>query len=236
MPSPTTLSTGTAGAATTPSRRVLVAGTIGNFVEWFDIGIYGTLSSVIAANFFAEGDPTSAILSTFAIFAVGFAIRPLGALYFGPLADRIGRNRVLAITVIVTSLATFAIGVLPTYASIGALAPILLVVARLVQGFAAGGETSSSVGLLFEYAPRNRRGFYTSFGASIGFVAFVAGAGLALILTLIFGDDQLTEFAWRIPFLIALPLGIAGLYLRMRLDDTPEFIRWSDQGKSPHRH
>ncbi|HWV27507.1 MAG TPA: MFS transporter, partial [Aeromicrobium sp.] len=98
MPSPTTLSTGTAGAATTPSRRVLVAGTIGNFVEWFDIGIYGMLSSVIAANFFAEGDPTSAILSTFAIFAVGFAIRPLGALYFGPLADRIGRNRVLAIT------------------------------------------------------------------------------------------------------------------------------------------
>ncbi|TXI54990.1 MFS transporter [Mycolicibacterium mageritense] len=231
MPSPTTLSTGTTGAATTPSRRVLVAGTIGNFVEWFDIGIYGTLSSVIAANFFADGDPTSAILSTFAIFAVGFAIRPLGALYFGPLADRIGRNRVLAITVIVTSLATFGIGVLPTYASIGALAPILLVVARLVQGFAAGGETSSSVGLLFEYAPRNRRGFYTSFGASIGFVAFVAGAGLALILTLIFGDDQLTEFAWRIPFLIALPLGIAGLYLRMRLDDTPEFIRLERSGE-----
>ncbi|MFN3006481.1 MFS transporter [Mycolicibacterium wolinskyi] len=230
MPAPTDLNAD-AAPATTPSRRVLIAGTIGNFVEWFDIGIYGTLSSVIAANFFAKGDPTSAILSTFAIFAVGFAIRPLGALYFGPLADRIGRNRVLAITVIVTSVATFAIGVLPTYASIGALAPMLLIVARLVQGFAAGGETSSSVGLLFEYAPRNRRGFYTSFGASIGFVAFVAGAGLALILTLFFGDEQLTEFAWRIPFLIALPLGIAGLYLRMRLDDTPEFIRLEESGE-----
>ncbi|MFZ3565644.1 MFS transporter [Streptomyces sp. BH097] len=215
----------------TPSKRVLVAGSIGNFVEWFDIGIYGTLSSVIAGNFFAHGDRTAALLSTFAIFAVGFAIRPIGALYFGPLADRVGRNRVLAITVLVTSASTFAIGVLPTYAGIGAAAPLLLVLARLVQGFAAGGETSSAVSLLFEYAPRNRRGYYTSYGAALGFVAFVCGAGVALILSLTFGDDQMSSYAWRIPFLLALPLGVAGLYLRLKLDDTPEFRRLEEAGE-----
>ncbi|MCX4835561.1 MFS transporter [Streptomyces sp. NBC_01016] len=218
-------------ADATPSKRVLVAGSIGNFVEWFDIGIYGTLSSVIAGNFFAHGDQTAALLSTFAIFAVGFAIRPIGALYFGPLADRVGRNRVLAVTVLVTSASTFAIGVLPTYASIGAAAPLLLVLARLVQGFAAGGETSSAVSLLFEYAPRNRRGYYTSYGAALGFVAFVCGAGVALVLSLTFGDDQMASYAWRIPFLLALPLGIAGLYLRLKLDDTPEFRRLEEAGE-----
>ncbi|MFG3257228.1 MFS transporter [Streptomyces sp. NPDC048172] len=215
----------------TPSRRVLIAGSIGNFVEWFDIGIYGTLSSVIAGNFFAQGDRTAALLSTFAIFAVGFAIRPVGALYFGPLADRVGRNRVLAITVLITSAATFAIGVLPTYATVGTLAPLLLVLARLVQGFAAGGETSSAVSLLFEYAPRNRRGYYTSYGAALGFVAFVCGAGVALVLSLSFGDDQMSAYAWRIPFLLALPLGVAGLYLRLKLDDTPEFVRMEEAGE-----
>ncbi|MEU6843370.1 MFS transporter [Streptomyces sp. NPDC046716] len=215
------------------ARRVLIAGSIGNFVEWFDIGIYGTLSSVIAGSFFASGDRTSALLSTFAIFAVGFAIRPIGALYFGPLADRVGRNRVLAITVLITSLSTFAIGVLPTYATVGALAPLLLVLVRLVQGFAAGGETSSAVSLLFEYAPRNRRGYYTSYGAALGFVAFVVGAGVALVLSLAFGDDRMASYAWRIPFLLALPLGIAGLYLRLKLDDTPEFVRMEKSGEIP---
>lgn len=214
-----------------PSRRVLAAGSIGNFVEWFDIGIYGTLSSVIAGNFFAQGDRTAALLSTFAIFAVGFAVRPLGGLYFGPLGDRIGRNRTLAITVIITSASTFAIGVLPTYATAGVLAPLLLVLARLVQGFAAGGETSSAVSLLFEYAPRNRRGYYTSYAASLGFVAFVFGAGIALLLSLSFGDDQMSSYAWRIPFLLALPLGVSGLYLRLKLDDTPEFVRLEESGE-----
>ncbi|MEV1024942.1 MFS transporter [Streptomyces sp. NPDC050264] len=233
MPQQTTAPSapGTEPADTAPSRRVLIAGSIGNFVEWFDIGIYGTLSSVIAGNFFAHGDRTAALLSTFAVFAVGFAIRPVGALYFGPLADRVGRNRVLAITVLVTSLSTFAIGVLPTYAAVGALAPLLLVLARLVQGFAAGGETSSAVSLLFEYAPPNRRGYYTSYGAALGFVAFVFGAGTALVLSLAFGDDQMASYAWRIPFLLALPLGVAGLYLRLKLDDTPEFRRMEEAGE-----
>jgi MFS transporter, MHS family, proline/betaine transporter len=211
-------------------RRVLFAAGAGHFVEWFDMGIYGTLSTIIAANFFAAGDPTAALLSTFAVFAAGFVIRPLGGLFFGPLADRIGRKRVLAIVVLTTSLSTFAIGVLPTYAVVGALAPGLLVLARLVQGFAAGGETSSAVTLLYEYAPAGRRGYFSSFADTFGFAAFVVGSGLALLLTASLGDATMTAWAWRLPFLVALPLGLAGLYLRMRLDDTPEFRRLADVG------
>lgn len=211
-------------------RKVLFAAGAGHFVEWFDMGIYGTLSTIIAANFFAEGDPTAALLSTFAIFAAGFVIRPLGGLFFGPLADRIGRQKVLAIVVLTTSAATFAIGILPTYAAIGAFAPLLLVLCRLVQGFAAGGETSSAVTMLYEYAPPNKRGYYSSFADTFGFAAFVFGSGLALLLTAGVGDAAMTSWAWRLPFLLALPLGLVGLYLRMRMQDTPEFRKLEGEG------
>lgn len=212
-------------------RKVLIGAGVGHFVEWFDMGIYGTLSTIIAANFFAEGDPAAALLATFAVFASGFVVRPLGALFFGPLADRIGRQRVLAMIVIITSLATFSMGLIPGHASIGMYAPLLLVVARLVQGFAAGGETSSAVTLLFEYAPTNRRGYYTSFSSTFSFAAFVFGSGLVLALTAVLGDDAMTSWGWRLPFLVALPLGIIGMYLRLRLDETPEFRRLERTGK-----
>ncbi|KAA9148671.1 MFS transporter [Amycolatopsis acidicola] len=214
-----------------PSRKVLFAAGAGHFVEWFDVGIYGTLSTVIAANFFAAGDATAALLSTFAVFAAGFVIRPLGGFFFGPLADKIGRQRVLAIVVLTTSLSTFAIGVLPTHAAVGALAPLLLVIARLVQGFGAGGETSSVVTLLYEYAPKRRRGYYSSFGDTFGFAAFVFGSGLALLLTATMGDATMNSWGWRIPFLLALPLGLSGLYLRLKLDDTPEFRKLESKGE-----
>ncbi|WP_119288415.1 MFS transporter [Streptomyces sp. YIM 130001] len=218
------------GVAKASPRKVLVAAGAGHFVEWFDLGIYGTLSTIIAANFFADGDETAALLSTFAVFAAGFVVRPLGGLFFGPLADRIGRKRVLAIIVLVTSLTTFGMGVLPTYATIGAAAPLLLVALRLIQGFAAGGETSSAVSMLFEYAPRNRRGYYTSWSAAIGFLAFVVGSGLALALTAGLGDATMSSWGWRVPFLLALPLGMTGLYLRLKMEDTPEFRAMKESG------
>lgn len=207
----------------TPTRRVVMAATVGNFVEWFDIGVYGTMSASLSMHLFDSTDPVSALLSTFAVFAVGFVIRPVGGLVFGPMADRIGRNRVLVITVALTSLSTAAIGILPSYETIGVFAPLLLVLIRLLQGFGAGGETSSAVGLLYEYAPREKRGFYTSLSAATGFLAFVASAGLALALTLGLGDEAVSEWAWRIPFLVALPLGLIALYLRSQLDDSPVF-------------
>lgn len=200
-----------------------MAATVGNFVEWFDIGVYGTMSASLSKHLFDSTDPVSALLSTFAVFAVGFVIRPVGGLVFGPMADRIGRNRVLVITVALTSLSTAAIGILPSFETIGVLAPLLLVIIRLLQGFGAGGETSSAVGLLYEYAPRDKRGFYTSLSAATGFVAFVVSAGLALGLTLGLGDEAVNEWAWRIPFLVALPLGLIALYLRSHLDDSPVF-------------
>ncbi|MGW4396267.1 MFS transporter [Amycolatopsis nivea] len=214
---------GTAAPAKVSPRKVVFAAGAGHFVEWFDVGLYGTLSAFIADNFFADGDATAALLSTFAVFAAGFVIRPLGGLFFGPLADRIGRQRVLAIVVLATSLSTFAIGVLPTHQAVGTLAPLLLVLARLVQGFAAGGETSSAVTVLYEFAPPNRRGYYTSFSNTFGFAAFVVGSGLALLLTATLGDATMSAWGWRLPFLLALPLGLAGLYLRTRLTDTPDF-------------
>ncbi|WP_181276285.1 MFS transporter [Brevibacterium oceani] len=211
------------GSEQTPARRVVMAATVGNFVEWFDIGVYGTMSASLSKHLFDSTDPVSALLSTFAVFAVGFVIRPVGGLVFGPMADRIGRNRVLVITVALTSLSTAAIGILPSYETIGVLAPLLLIAIRLLQGFGAGGETSSAVGLLYEYAPIDKRGFYTSLSAATGFVAFVVSAGLALGLTLGLGDEAVSEWGWRIPFLVALPLGLIALYLRSQLDDSPVF-------------
>lgn len=205
-------------------RRVLPAAGIGHFVEWFDFGLYGTLATVLAKNFFDQGNPSSALLSTFAVFAVGFIMRPLGGMFWGSLGDRHGRKNVLATVIILTSVSTFLIGVLPTYDQVGVWASVLLVLVRLIQGFAAGGESSGATTLLLEYAPSKRRGFVTSFIDVFGFLAFLAGAGLSLFLSVSLGEDVLNAWAWRIPFGVALILGFVGLYLRLKLEDTPEFL------------
>jgi len=204
-------------------RKVVTAAGVGHFVEWFDFGLYGTLATVISLHFFRQGDEQAALLSAFAVFGAGFVMRPLGGLFWGSLGDRIGRRTTLATVILVTSAATCVMGLLPTYSSIGLWAPVLLVLTRLVQGFAAGGESSGATTLLAEYAPSNRRGFVTSFVDVFGFAAFVVGAGLVLLFTATAGDDALNDWGWRALFLLALPLGLAGLYLRQRLEDTPEF-------------
>ncbi|MEU8710187.1 MFS transporter [Streptomyces sp. NPDC048565] len=205
------------------ARKVLVAAGVGHFIEWYDVGVYGLLATFLAANFFVSDNPTAALLATFAVSAIGFVLRPLGGLFFGPLGDRIGRQRTLAIVVLLTSGSTFAMGVLPTYDSVGVLAPVLLVLARMVQGFGAGGETSNAVALLFEHSPRTRRGFMTSWMDGIGFIASVVGSALALALITLLGNGVMTDWGWRIPFLLALPLGLVGLYIRLQLEDSPEF-------------
>ncbi|WP_344755328.1 MFS transporter [Gryllotalpicola koreensis] len=204
-------------------RSVITAAGIGHFVEWFDFGLYGTLATVISLHFFKQGAPQVALLSAFAVFGAGFVMRPLGGLFFGSMGDRIGRRTTLAFVIMMTSAATFLMGVLPTYQLVGLWAPVLLVIVRLVQGFAAGGESSGATTLLAEYAPSNRRGFVSSFVDVFGFAAFVVGGGLVLIVAGGFGDAALNSWGWRVLFMIALPLGLAGLYLRVRLEDTPEF-------------
>lgn len=204
-------------------RKVILTAGAGHFVEWFDFGLYGTLATVISMHFFREGNAQAAMLSTFAIFGAGFIMRPLGGLFWGSMGDRIGRKTTLASVILLTSGATFVMGLLPTYQSVGLLAPALLVVVRLVQGFAAGGESSGATALLAEYAPSNRRGFVTSFIDVFGFAAFIVGGGLVFLVTALAGEDVLNGWAWRVLFMLALPLGLIGLYLRSRLEDTPEF-------------
>jgi len=213
-------------------RKVLLATGIGHFVEWFDFGLYGTLAAIIGVQFFQAETPAVALLSSFAVFGAGFIMRPLGGLYFGSLGDRIGRQKVLATVILLTSGATFVMGLLPTFSQIGIAATVLLVITRLIQGFAAGGESSGATTFLAEYAPTERRGYFTCWIDNFGFMAFVAGSGLVFLLTATLGEATMSDWGWRIPFLIAGPLGLVGLYLRKHLEDTPEFLEMVKSGKT----
>ncbi|MNZ43386.1 Proline/betaine transporter [compost metagenome] len=213
-------------------RKVLLATGIGHFVEWFDFGLYGTLAAIIGVQFFQAESPAVALLSSFAVFGAGFIMRPLGGLYFGSLGDRIGRQKVLATVILLTSGATFVMGLLPTFSQIGIAATVLLVITRLIQGFAAGGESSGATTFLAEYAPTARRGYFTCWIDNFGFMAFVAGSGLVFLLTATLGEATMSDWGWRIPFLIAGPLGLVGLYLRKHLEDTPEFLEMVKSGKT----
>lgn len=213
-------------------RKVLLATGVGHFVEWFDFGLYGTLAAIIGLQFFHADSPGVALLSSFAVFGAGFIMRPLGGLYFGSLGDRIGRQKVLATVILLTSGATFVMGLLPTFQQIGVTATVLLVITRLVQGFAAGGESSGATTYLAEYAPDHQRGYFTCWIDNFGFMAFVAGSGLVFLLTASLGETAMNEWGWRIPFLIAGPLGWVGLYLRQHLEDSPEYKAIAQSGKT----
>jgi MHS family proline/betaine transporter-like MFS transporter len=208
-------------------RKAVTGASIGNAVEWFDFAIYGFLATYIAANFFPSGDETAALLNTFAIFAAAFFMRPLGGFVFGPLGDRIGRQKVLALVILLMSAATLAIGLLPTYATIGVAAPLLLLLLRCLQGFSAGGEYGGGAVYLAEYAPDRHRGLTVTFIAWSGVLGFLLGSITVTALQALLPAAAMESYGWRIPFLIAAPLGLVGLYIRLRLDDTPEFTALS---------
>jgi MHS family proline/betaine transporter-like MFS transporter len=198
-------------------RRAMLGASVGNCVEWFDFAVYGYLAATLGAVFFPSEDPTISLLSSFAVFGVAFFMRPLGGFFFGPLGDRIGRQRTLAAVIILMSASTFVIAFLPGYAAIGIWAPILLVAARLLQGFSVGGEFGGASAFLAEYSPDERRGYLVSW------IEFSAVGASVLLLTATIGEDALGSWGWRIPFLLAGPLGLIGLYIRLRVEDTPEF-------------
>ncbi|MEB3370917.1 MFS transporter [Saccharopolyspora mangrovi] len=204
-------------------RRSVAAGAVGVFVHWFDWAAYAYLASTIATVFFPDGDATAGLLAVFGVFAVSFGIRPIGALVFGPLGDRIGRKRTLSLVIFMMSGATLAIGLLPGYSTIGIAAPLLLVLLRLLQGFAAGGEFGSAASFLAEYAPRRNRGFGVSWLEVGSLLGFLAGSFVFLLLSVGLSDEQLTSWGWRIPFLIAAPLGVIGFIIRNKIEDTPEY-------------
>jgi MHS family proline/betaine transporter-like MFS transporter len=206
-------------------RRAVGAAAVGNITEWYDFGVYGYLATTIQKVFFTDLPPATGQIATFGVFAVSFLIRPFGGLIFGPLGDRIGRKRVLSLTVILMALGTLLLGIIPSYGAIGIAAPMLVLLARLLQGISTGGEYGNAMTFIAEYAPDRRRGFFGSwleFGTLTGY-AF--GATIATVLSAVLTEQQLLTWGWRIPFLIALPLGAVGLYLRQRLEESPAFAQ-----------
>ncbi|MFC9338219.1 glycine betaine/L-proline transporter ProP [Streptomyces sp. NPDC057020] len=204
-------------------KRAVKAASLGNAMEWFDFGIYAYLAVTLGHVFFPSGNDTVQLLSSFATFAVAFLVRPLGGMVFGPMGDRLGRKKVLALTMILMAVGTFAIGLIPSYASIGFWAPVLLILFRMLQGFSTGGEYGGASTFIAEYAPDRRRGYFGSFLEFGTLAGYVAAAGLVTALTTWLGSDTMEAWGWRVPFLVAGPLGLVGLYLRLRLDETPAF-------------
>ena len=204
-------------------RKVLTASFIGNFVEWFDYASYGYFATVIAAVFFPEIAPQAALLATFAVFAISFIIRPIGGIVWGSIGDRIGRKTALSWSILIMSGATTVIALLPSYAQIGMLAPALLLVVRMVQGFSASGEYAGATSFLAEYAPPAKRGFYTSMVPASTAAGLLAGSLMSALLFSQLETAELHAWGWRLPFLLAFPLGLVGLYIRLKLEDTPKF-------------
>ncbi|QFR97136.1 MFS transporter [Streptomyces tsukubensis] len=226
MPTPNTGAPSTEAEAATDVaalRRSVTAGAIGVFVHWFDWAAYAYLAGTVATVFFPAEDRTTGLLAVFGVFAVSFGIRPIGAMVFGPLGDRIGRKRTLSLVIFMMSGATLTIGLLPGYGTIGIAAPVLLLVLRLIQGFAAGGEFGSAASFLAESAPRRRRGFGVSWLEVGSLLGFLAGSFVFLLLSAGLDDSQLTSWGWRIPFLVAAPLGVIGFIIRSKIEDTPEY-------------
>ena len=204
-------------------RRVLVAGGLGTLLEYFDYASYSYLATTIAVVFFPSQDPTVALMSTFAVFALGFLVRPIGAFVWGSLGDRLGRKVILSTTILLMAGSTFLIGLLPGYATIGILAPLLLLVLRMTQSFAASGEYAGAGTFIAEYAPAHRRGLLTSVVPLGSAAGFLFASLMATVFYATMSPEFIQSWGWRIPFLIAGPLGVFGLWLRTRLEDTPQF-------------
>ncbi|MFT8697076.1 glycine betaine/L-proline transporter ProP [Acetobacter orientalis] len=212
-------------------KRAVGAAALGNAMEWFDFGVYGYIAVTLGRVFFPSGDAAAQLLATFATFTVAFLVRPIGGAVFGPLGDKYGRQKVLAFTMVLMALGTFSIGLIPSYASIGLGAPVLLLLARLVQGFSTGGEYGGAATFIAEYSTDRKRGLMGSwleFGTLAG---YVAGAGTVTALQLSLTEAQMLAWGWRIPFMIAGPLGLLGLYMRMKLEETPAFQAYAEQAE-----
>ncbi len=223
-----------------PSKaKVLTAGCIGIFVELYDNGIFAFMASALAIVFLPAGSDSKALLFVFAGYAVSFFIRPLGAVFFGIVGDRFGRQRVLVAVIMLISVATAGLGLLPPYSAIGVAAPALLFFLRMLQGFSVGGEAAGAMTFLAEHSPEGKRGFNTSLAQIASFAALLTGTLVAYFMAPWLTREAIEAggmgtWAWRIPFLIAVPLGIIGFYIRKSLDDTPNFKEMQKEGKICH--
>ncbi|MGP5727314.1 MFS transporter [Arthrobacter rhombi] len=203
--------------------KVVAASFIGNFVEWFDYAVYGYLAVTITAVFFPEADQQTGLLLTFGLFAVSFFVRPVGGFIWGHLGDKFGRRLALSWSILIMSAATFCIALIPGYDTIGLWAPIILLIIRVIQGFSASGEYAGAAAFLVEYAPPKRRGLYAAVVPASTASGLLLGSLLAALLTGLLSTDQMHDWGWRLPFLLAAPMGLIGRYIRTKLEDSPAF-------------
>lgn len=215
---------------TTDVKRVIIASSVGTLFEWYDFYLYGSLAAFFGGLFFPSGNETAAFLASLATFGAGFAVRPFGALVFGALGDRLGRKYTFLVTIILMGLSTALIGVLPTFATVGYAAPVMLVSLRLLQGLALGGEYGGAATYVAEHAPPGRRGFYTSFIQTTATIGFFVSLAVILASRLAFGDATFKAWGWRVPFLVSFVLLAISVYIRTRLHESPVFSKMKAQG------
>ncbi len=230
--STTTATASQAGSALTSGhRKVILASSLGTVFEWYDFYLYGSLAAIIAAQFFSGVNETTGFIFALLAFAAGFAVRPFGALVFGRMGDMVGRKYTFLVTIVIMGVSTFLVGVLPNYASVGIAAPIILVVLRMLQGLALGGEYGGAATYVAEHAPQGKRGLYTSF------IQTTATVGLLLSLIVILGvreavgAEAFADWGWRIPFLLSIVLLAISVWIRMQLSESPLFQEMKSQGK-----
>jgi MFS family permease len=209
----------------TQMRRAVLAVVIGNVLEWYDFVVYSYLATLIAKNFFAPGDRAAALLDTFAAFGIGFIARPIGGIVIGWLGDEMGRKTALILTIALMATSTVAIGLTPSYATIGVVAPAILVLARLIQGFSVGGEWGNSTAYIVESAPEGRRGYYSSFQQCSLVAGLLLGSGIAALLNTLLDAAAMENWGWRIPFLIGGLIGPVGVYMRRNIDESADYRR-----------
>ena|SRR5687768_823738 len=210
--------------------RVIAASTAGTMIEWYDFFIFGSLATILSSQFYPSGSPTASFLKTLATFGVGFAVRPLGALFFGRLGDLVGRKFAFLTTLLLMGASTAAIGLLPGYATIGFAAPVILVILRLLQGLALGGEYGGAAVYVAEHVPDSRRGFYTSFIQTTATIGLFVSLIVILVTRKLTGEIAFASWAWRIPFLLSTVLVVISFYIRMQLGESPLFAKLKAQG------
>ncbi|MEN3375997.1 MAG: transporter, family, proline/betaine transporter [Hyphomicrobiales bacterium] len=205
------------------TRQAVSAAVIGNVLEWYDFSVYAFVAVILSRKFFPPGDEVTALLSTFLAYGLGFVARPLGGIVIGRIGDTHGRKTALLITIAMMAIGTVLVGILPTYAAIGIAAPLLLVAARLMQGFSAGGEWGGSTAYIVEWAPAGKRGLYGSFQQLSVVAGLLLGSAVAAIFNSVFTPEQMDAWGWRVPFLLGGILGPVGLWMRRTIDETPAY-------------